>query len=81
MLTVPGRFRLVPVAADGQEARAMYQRDPDGAYRFHGVQVAAITATGIARIVAFLGPDLCVPFRLPREAEPGPTITDGSAGL
>ena len=30
LLTEPGRFRLVPVTANGQPAFAVYQREPDG---------------------------------------------------
>jgi RNA polymerase sigma-70 factor (ECF subfamily) len=74
-LTGPGRERLVPVMANGQPAFAVYQREPDGTYHAHAVQVLTVTTTGIARIVAFTDPGLFASFGLPREygsAAPGP---------
>jgi RNA polymerase sigma-70 factor (ECF subfamily) len=65
LLTEPGRLRLVPVTANGQAGVAVYQREPDGAYRAHAVQVLTVTATGIARIVAFGDPGLFPQFGLP----------------
>ena len=67
LLTEPGRLRLVPVMANGQPAFAVYQREPGGAYHAHAVLVPRVTATGIARIVSFLSPDLFGSFGLPRE--------------
>jgi RNA polymerase sigma-70 factor (ECF subfamily) len=66
-LDLPGRFRLVPVTANGQPAFAVYQREPGGAYRADAVTVPTATATGIARIVTFLDPGLFRSFGLPRE--------------
>lgn len=66
-LTEPGRLQLVPVMANGQPAFAVYQREPGGAYHAHAVLVLTLTTTGIARIVAFLSPDLFGSFGLPRE--------------
>jgi len=66
-LTGPGRERLVPVMANGQPAFAVYQREPSGTYHAHAVQVLTVTATGIARIVAFTEPGLFASFGLPRE--------------
>jgi RNA polymerase sigma-70 factor (ECF subfamily) len=63
--TAPGRFRLVPVTANGQPAFAAYQREPDGAYRAYAVQVPTVTRTGIARIVTFMNPGLFRAFGLP----------------
>ena len=77
LLTGPGGFRLVPVTANGQPAFAVYQREPGGAYHAHAVLVLTVTATGIARIVAFQNPDLFASFGLPPEhraaAGPAPT--------
>jgi len=75
LLTAPGQLRLVPVTANGQPAFAVYRRDRDGTYHAHALQVPTLTATGIARIVAFQNPALFGSFGLPREysaAEPGP---------
>jgi RNA polymerase sigma-70 factor (ECF subfamily) len=72
LLTAPGDLRLVPVTANGQAAFAVYQRDERGAYHAHAVQVLTLTATGIARIVAFSDPDRLTSFGLPAEYPPGP---------
>jgi RNA polymerase sigma-70 factor, ECF subfamily len=66
-LTGPGRERLVPVAANGQPAFAVYQREPGGTYHAHAVQVLTVTTRGIARIVAFVDPGLFASFGLLRE--------------
>jgi len=65
LLTGPGWLRLVPVMANGQPAFAVYQRERDGAYHAHALQVLTLTATGIARIVAFPNPGLFGSFGLP----------------
>jgi RNA polymerase sigma-70 factor, ECF subfamily len=65
LLTGPGWLRLVPVMANGQPAFAVYQRERDGAYHAHALQVLTVTATGIARIVAFPNPGLFGSFGLP----------------
>ena len=65
LLTEPGALRLVPVTANGQPAFAVYRRDSGTAYHAHAVQVLTVTATGIARIVAFTDPGLFTSFGLP----------------
>jgi RNA polymerase sigma-70 factor (ECF subfamily) len=65
LLTAPGRLRLVPVMANGQPGYAVYEREADGTFRAHAIQVLTVTATGIARIVAFADPDLFPLFGLP----------------
>jgi len=70
-LTAPGRFRLVPVMANGQPAFAVYQLDDDGAYQAYAITVPTVTATGIARLVTFLDPGLFGLFGLPREHDLG----------
>jgi RNA polymerase sigma-70 factor (ECF subfamily) len=67
LLTAPGGDRLVPVTANGQAAFAVYRRDERGVYRAHALQVLTLTATGIARIVAFADPDRFTSFGLPPE--------------
>ena len=68
-LTAPGRFRLVPIAANGQPAFGVYQREADGTYHPYAVTVPTVTATGIARIITFMDPGLFQTFGLP--ARPG----------
>jgi len=65
LLTEPGELRLVPVTANGQPAFAVYRRDSGTAYHAHALQVLTVTATGIARIVAFTDPGLFASFGLP----------------
>ncbi|MGH3248183.1 MAG: sigma-70 family RNA polymerase sigma factor [Trebonia sp.] len=63
----PGRFRLIPVEANGQPALAVYVRGERGAFHSYALTVLSVTTTGIARIVAFLDPDLLASFGLPLE--------------
>ena len=70
LLTAPGQLLLVPVTANGQPAFAVYERGPDGTFRAHAIQVLTVTATGIARIVAFADPGLFPAFGLPPERGP-----------
>jgi RNA polymerase sigma-70 factor (ECF subfamily) len=69
-LTAPGRFRLVPVLANGQPGFAVYQREPDGVYHAYAVTVPTLTMAGIARIITFLNPGLFAAFGLPQEHGP-----------
>jgi RNA polymerase sigma-70 factor (ECF subfamily) len=70
----PGEWRMVPTAANGQPAAAVYRRSvngahgrgADGAYRAYGVVVLTVSATGIARIVVFGDPGLLGRFGLPQ---------------
>jgi RNA polymerase sigma-70 factor (ECF subfamily) len=66
-LDAPGRFRMVPVMANGQPALAVYQRDSSGAYKADAVTVPSVTTTGIARIITFRNPGLFALFGLPPE--------------
>ncbi len=68
VLTAPGQFLMVPTAANGQPAFAMYERDASGAYRAHAVFVLDPSPAGIARIVIFLEPGLFGRFGLPEDA-------------
>jgi RNA polymerase sigma-70 factor (ECF subfamily) len=69
-LDAPGRFRMVPVMANGQPAFAVYQRERGGAYHADAVTVPTVTPTGIARIVTFRNPGLFAVFGLPPEYDP-----------
>jgi RNA polymerase sigma-70 factor (ECF subfamily) len=70
-LTEPGGLRLVPVTANGERAFAVYRREPAGMYHAHAVLAVTVTATGIARIVAFQDPGVFGSFGLPREYRAG----------
>jgi RNA polymerase sigma-70 factor (ECF subfamily) len=68
VLTEPGRFQLIPTAANGQLALAAYLRDPenpDGVYRAHAIQLFTTTASHITRITSFNDPGLLATFGLP----------------
>jgi RNA polymerase sigma-70 factor, ECF subfamily len=62
-----GRFRMVPVAANGQSAFAAYQLEPPGDCRAHAILVPTLTGKQITRIVIFLDPALFRLFGLPLE--------------
>ena len=64
-VTEPGLLRLVATTANGQPAVAVYRRDAGGSYQAHAVIVLTVTTTGIARMVAFQEPGLCMYFGLP----------------
>jgi RNA polymerase sigma-70 factor (ECF subfamily) len=67
VLSEPGRFRLIAVAANGQPGFAAWERGPDGVYCAHGIQVLTLAGTGVARIVSFNDPGLFPAFGLPAE--------------
>lgn len=79
VLQRPGRFRLIPVSANGQPAFAEYLAAPDGGYRAFGVQVLTVTSSGVGHVVAFVGqPELLSLFGLPSalpSGVPGPAHT------
>jgi RNA polymerase sigma-70 factor (ECF subfamily) len=62
VLTTPGEFRMFASSANGQPAGVTYRRDADGLFQPFGVAVLTTTPTGIARIVAFMDPDLVSRF-------------------
>jgi RNA polymerase sigma-70 factor (ECF subfamily) len=62
---VPGDWRMVPIAANGQPAAAAYRRDEDGVLRAFGIAALDVTSSGIARIVVFGDPGLVTLFGLP----------------
>jgi RNA polymerase sigma-70 factor (ECF subfamily) len=79
VLTEPGRFRLIPTAANGQLALAAYLRDPDGVYRAHAIQVFTTTASHITRIASFNDPGLLATFGLPPVVPATPVPVPGPA--
>ena len=66
VLTEPGRFQMIPTAANGQPALAAYLRDHDGAYRAHSICVLTIAASRVARVTSFNDPGLFATFGLPQ---------------
>jgi RNA polymerase sigma-70 factor (ECF subfamily) len=65
VLTAPGRFALVPAAANGQPALAAYELRPDGAFQAEALQVLTVAGGQVARVTAFRMPDLFEEFGLP----------------
>jgi len=68
VLTKPGRFQMIPTAANGQPAFAAYLRGHDGAYRAHSICVLTIAASRVARVTSFNDPGLFPAFGLPQAA-------------
>jgi RNA polymerase sigma-70 factor, ECF subfamily len=66
VLTEPGRFQLIPVAANGQPALAAYIRGHDGGYRAHSICVLTIAASRVTRVTSFNDPGLFAAFGLPQ---------------
>ena len=66
VLTEPGRFQMIPVAANGQPALAAYMRGHDGGYRAHSICVLTIAASRVTRVISFNDPGLFATFGLPQ---------------
>jgi RNA polymerase sigma-70 factor (ECF subfamily) len=66
VLRWPGRFRMIPAAANGQPAFAAYMRENDGVYHAHAVQVLTVTPSGLSRVVSFNDSGLFATFGLPQ---------------
>jgi RNA polymerase sigma-70 factor (ECF subfamily) len=65
VLTAPGRFAMVPAAANGQPAFAVYVRAADGSYQAHAIQVLTVSGGRLSRIVSFNDGSLLGSFGLP----------------
>jgi RNA polymerase sigma-70 factor, ECF subfamily len=65
VLGMPGKWRMIPTAANGGAAVACYQRAGDGSYLAHGIQVLTLTDAGVAHVVSFNDPGLLGVFGLP----------------
>jgi RNA polymerase sigma-70 factor, ECF subfamily len=76
VLSQPGDFKTVPIAANGQPGLAFYLLGGDGHHHAHAVQVLTISGAGIAHIVSFNQPELFLAFGLP-EVLPAVTGTTG----
>jgi RNA polymerase sigma-70 factor, ECF subfamily len=82
VLRSPGGHTLVPTAANGQPAFAVYQRDPDGVPRAHGIQVLTFQGAALASVISFNDPLLLAAFGLPEALPDGSSRPpDGSPGL
>ena len=66
VLTEPGRFQMIPVAANGQPAVAAYMRGHDGGYCAHAICVLTIAASRVTRVTSFNDPGLFATFGLPQ---------------
>jgi RNA polymerase sigma-70 factor (ECF subfamily) len=75
---VPGDWRMVAIAANGQPAAAAYRRDEDGVLRAFGIAALDVTTTGIARIIVFGEPGLVTLFGLPLVGEGAAILRTGS---
>jgi RNA polymerase sigma-70 factor (ECF subfamily) len=64
-LTDPGKWRMLPVSANGQPAAAGYLRRDDGIHRAHSIQVLTLREGEIARVAAFVDASLFPVFGLP----------------
>ena len=60
----PGDLALVPTAANGQPAFAMYLRGEDGAYRAFGIHVLSLEGEGIGHCTVFFDTTLFPLFDL-----------------
>ncbi len=60
-----GRFRLIPAAANGQPAFALYCHDPEGSdYQPHGIWLLTLDGEEITDLTAFFDPRLFAAFAL-----------------
>ena len=61
-----GAFRVVPTAANGQPALALYSREPDGnEFHAHSIHVLTLRDDAIAVVTLFRDPQLFAAFGLP----------------
>ena len=75
ILRQPGKFILIPTAANGQPALAEYRRGHDGVHRAAAMQVLTLTAGRVARIVVFHDPGLFAASGLPPALPPAATAS------
>jgi RNA polymerase sigma-70 factor (ECF subfamily) len=62
---VPGTWKMIPTAANGQPAAAAYVLAEDGRHHAYGLGVLAVTAAGIAQVVVFDDAAMAERFGLP----------------
>ena len=80
VLRRPGKFRMIPAAANGQPAFAAYMRGNDGVHRAHAVQVLTVTPSGLSRVVSFNDSGLLAVFGLPESVPAIPAPRFGQSG-
>lgn len=66
-----GRWKLLPVQANGQPGAAVYQRMDDGEYRPFGIHVLSCDRALISRISCFIDPALSIRFVPPGTPKTG----------
>ena len=74
VLTEPGRFRMIPTAANGQPALGTYLRGRDGEYRAHSICVLTTAASRVTRVTSFNDASLFPIFGLPQAAPAVPAV-------
>jgi RNA polymerase sigma-70 factor (ECF subfamily) len=79
VLTEPGRFQMIPVAANGQPALAAYMRGLDGGYQAHSICVLTTVASRVTRVTSFNDPALFAPFGLPPAIPAVPAVPAAAA--
>jgi RNA polymerase sigma-70 factor (ECF subfamily) len=77
VLTEPGRFQMIPTAANGQSALAAYLRCRDGIYRAHSICVLTTAASRVIRVTSFNDPGLFATFGLPQAAPAAAALVPG----
>jgi len=77
VLTEPGRFRMIPTAANGQPALATYLRGRDGEYRAHSICVLTTAASRVTRVTSFNDASLFAIFGLPQAVPAVPAPVPG----
>ena len=77
VLTEPGRFQMIPTAANGQPAFAAYLRGRDGIYRAHSICVLTTAASRVTRVTSFNDPGLFATFGLPQAAPAAAALVPG----
>jgi RNA polymerase sigma-70 factor, ECF subfamily len=64
-----GRWRLLPVMANGSPSFGIYQRTAEGRYEAFGIEVLAGDRDGFSEIMTFIDPTLAAKFGLPLTLE------------
>ena len=77
VLTEPGRFQMIPTAANGQPAFAAYLRGRDGIYRAHAICVLTTAASRVTRVTSFNDAGLFATFGLPQAAPAAAALVPG----
>ena len=79
VLRQPGDFTMLPVAANGQPAFAVYLRESDGTHRAHAIQVLTVSGSRLVHVISFNEPALLATFGLPPALPSGHARAGGTA--